>query len=143
MNEFSGGLGVDAAIISGIATVLAAGISLIVVKVRSMPSEKAKAAVRAESHSPHKLRNYSGPQNEFTELVMADNRDLRTQQIAFAKRLDDMDSKFSSLQAAMRRYLMKLAHAWGTDGGMPPPDQRDIDILADTLPRPTLRRPRR
>lgn len=90
---------------------------------------------------PSPLASFSGTQNEFTELVMKDNADLRTQlgELAIDVRgikndLADERAAANAYRSAMRRYLAKILAAWGIAPTMPLPDNDDFDLLSQTLP---------
>lgn len=90
---------------------------------------------------PSPLASFSGTQNEFTELVMKDNADLRSQLGGLAldvrgikTDLADERAAANAYRSAMRRYLAKILAAWGIAPTMPLPDGDDFDLLSQTLP---------
>lgn len=87
------------------------------------------------------LEQFNGTQNEFMALVVADNAALRAGQERQEARIKELGETVESIKehqetflGAVRRYLMKLAQAWGLDTPMPWPDEDDFHILEDTLP---------
>lgn len=81
------------------------------------------------------LENFNGTQNEFMALVIADNRNMRTDIAELRQTQSEYKAHQEHFLEAVRRYLMKLATAWGvTPGPMPWPDDNDFHILEDTLP---------
>lgn len=120
------------AVIGAIATITVAALSLYgVIRAAQRPS-RTKPPVEGDTGKA--LQEFNGTQNEFMALVIADNTDLRGQ----LQQVKDMVEKIQEHQnqfiGAVRRYLMKLAHAWPGPGYMPPPDDEDFHILEDTLP---------
>ena len=80
------------------------------------------------------LEQFNGTQNEFMALVVADNKDLRSQMVELKDAVNSIRTHQETFLGAVRRYLMKLAVAWGQTGPMPWPDENDFHILEDTLP---------
>lgn len=120
------------AIIGAMATVAVAALGLYgVIRQASKPS-KTKPPV-GEGTGPA-LEQFNGTQNEFMALVVADNKDLRSQMGELKSAVDSIKEHQETFLGAVRRYLMKLASAWGQPGPMPWPDDNDFHILEDTLP---------
>lgn len=97
---------------------------------------------------PSPLANFSGTQNEFMALVIADNQELRDQinglssRVRAAERtLEDALGHHSQFQVAVRRYLEQLASSWPGPATMPWPSEADLGLLEQTLPRFRPRRP--
>jgi hypothetical protein len=90
------------------------------------------------------LSQYSGEQNEFTTLVVADNAQLRETLARLEDKLDakidELTAKHERLRSAVRNYLALLADAWPGPGHMPRPSDRDFAELDPLLP---TRNPRR
>jgi len=87
------------------------------------------------------LEHFTGTQNEFMSLVIADNKALResmkSMEEKIAQAVDDVSSvkhHQETFLGAVRRYLMKLATAWSGPHPMPWPDDEDLLILEQTLP---------
>jgi hypothetical protein len=126
------------ALIGAIATIAVAALGLYgVIKSANKPS-KTKPP---EGNTEGKLETFSGTQNEFMALVVADNKSLRDGQTELARKVEQALDELAEVKkhsetflGAVRRYLMKLATAWGTTGPMPWPDDNDFHILEDTLP---------
>jgi hypothetical protein len=90
--------------------------------------------------NPSLLSAYSGEQNEFIRLVIADSKTLHA-------KVDKMEGIVEALKkdrqifiGAVARYITKLANAWGSGGKMPYPDTEDMSLLEETLPADWRRR---
>ena len=126
------------AIIGAVATITVAALGLYgVIKSAQKPS-KTKPP---EGNTEGKLETFSGTQNEFMALVVADNRNLRNEMGQLTSKVEAALGELAEVKrhsetflGAVRRYLMKLAVAWGQPGPMPWPDDNDFHILEDTLP---------
>lgn len=80
------------------------------------------------------LAEFNGTQNEFMAIVLADNGNLRKDMQEVKAEIRAIKEHQDTFLGAVRRYLMKLASAWGPDSPMPWPDDPDFHILEDTLP---------
>lgn len=91
---------------------------------------------------PSPLAKFSGTQNEFMALVIADNAAIRVE-LAGVKteveklrgELQEARSAHGAFERAVRRYLELLAGAWPGPESMPWPDSDDLAVLERTLPR--------
>jgi hypothetical protein len=97
---------------------------------------------------PSPLASFSGTQNEFMALVIADNTAIRTelglvkQDVArLSNELDAARSSHGAFERAVRRYLELLASAWIGPDPMPWPESDDLAVLDRALPRQGRRRP--
>jgi hypothetical protein len=118
------------ATITAVATVIAA----IIASRRSNARPKSSAPLEP-------LSTFSGTQNEFTALVIADNKQLREDQAALEKRVGSIETTIAderkaanAYRAAMRRYLQKILDGWRSPEPMPLPDDADMELLSQTLP---------
>lgn len=119
------------ALIGAMATVMVAALGLYgVIKSASKPS-KTKPP---EGNTGPALEQFNGTQNEFMTLVVADNKDLRTQMSELKTSVESIKQHNETFFGAVRRYILKLATAWGQPGPMPWPDDNDFHILEDILP---------
>lgn len=126
------------ALIGALATVIVAALGLYGV-IRS--AKKPSATKPPEGNTGPALEQFNGTQNEFMALVVADNRILREGQEAQKAEMAILKESVESIKlhnetffGAVRRYILKLATAWGEPGPMPWPDDNDFHILEDTLP---------
>lgn len=129
----------SAVIIAASITAVGAIVASVIAFVRTRRTPKVKPARPDVSPSP--LAEFSGTQNEFTQLVMKDNADLRTQLGALAADVAEIKATqaderkaANSYRGAMRRYLQKIQNAWRGPAPMPLPDDADFDLLSQTLP---------
>lgn len=118
------------AIIASIATLGVAGLGLMGVIHSSRKPSKDKPPTGAEQP----LAQFNGTQNEFMALVIKDNSDLRAKVLVIEEKIGEIQTHNETFLGAVRRYLMKLATAWGVSGPMPWPDENDFHILEETLP---------
>jgi hypothetical protein len=126
------------AVIAAIATISVAALGLYgVIKSAQKPSRTKPP----EGNTAGALESFSGTQNEFMALVVADNKSLRDGQTELTRKVEQALDELAEVKrhsetflGAVRRYLMKLATAWGQPGPMPWPDDNDFHILEDTLP---------
>ncbi len=119
------------ALIGAMATVLVAALGLYGV-IRS--AQKPSRTKPPTSTGPQTLQAFSGTQNEFMALVIADNKTMRDELHEVRGSVEDIKDHQESFVAAVRRYLTKLATAWGHESTMPFPDENDFHLLEDTLP---------
>lgn len=120
------------ALIGGVATIVVAALGLYgVIRQANKPS-RTKPPVGETA--PNALEQFNGTQNEFMALVIADNRTMREELGGLRTTVDSIKTHQETFLGAVRRYLMKLATAWGHDSPMPWPDDNDFHILEDTLP---------
>lgn len=126
------------ALIGAFATIIVAALGLYGV-IRS--AKKPSVTKPPEGNTGPALEQFNGTQNEFMALVVADNRILREGQEAQKAEMAILKENVESIKihnetffGAVRRYILKLAVAWGTPGPMPWPDDNDFHILEDTLP---------
>jgi hypothetical protein len=99
--------------------------------------------------APSPLAAFSGTQNEFMALVIADNEairsevaGLRSEVAGLRQDLEEARSSHGAFERAVRRYLELLATAWVGPEPMPWPANDDLGILERTLPRRSRRTPR-
>jgi hypothetical protein len=126
------------AVIGALATVAVAALGLYgVIKSAQKPSRTKPP----EGNTSGALENFNGTQNEFMALVVSDNKSLRDGQTELTRKVEQALEELAEVKrhsetflGAVRRYLMKLATAWGNPGPMPWPDDNDFHILEDTLP---------
>lgn len=119
------------AVVAGLATIIVAGLSLLGIMYQARKPSKTKPPVGETGPA---LETFNGTQNEFMALVVADNKDLRQQMGELKTIVTEVKEHQENFLGAVRRYLMKLASAWGQPGPMPWPDDNDFHILEDTLP---------
>ena len=117
------------AVIATLGTIAVAGLGLWGVILSSRKPSKDKPPT-----SSNGLEGFNGTQNEFMALVIADNKDLRTQMGDLRGTVNDIKDHQENFLGAVRRYLMKLATAWRGPEPMPWPDDADFHILEETLP---------
>lgn len=100
---------------------------------RRIPDDEADETRPVVPATP--LSTFSGTQNEFMELVVRDNAELRARvdRIDKAQRADA--ARHSEFRLAVRRYLTRLATDWPGPEAMPWPDDDDLGLLEYTLPR--------
>lgn len=129
------------AIIAVIGTLGVAGLAFMGVVYQSRKPSKTKLPVGDTTTA---LERFDGNQNEFMTLVIADNRSLRNdindlndKFDKISEELEDVRRNSETFVTAVRRYLYKLASAWGQGGPMPWPDDNDFHILEDALPNRT------
>jgi hypothetical protein len=132
-----GDVEVTKAVIGALATVIVAALGLYgVIKSAQKPSRTKPPTGETGSA----LEGFSGTQNEFMALVIADNKDLRDQLGEVKASVDSIKDHQETFLGAVRRYLMKLATAWQGMEPMPWPDEEDFHILEDTLPQKRVNR---
>lgn len=120
------------AMLAALATLGVAGLGLVGVVISSKKTSKDKPPVTTDGH---RLDHFNGTQNEFMALVIADNKSQREKLEKLESTVESIKLHQDTFLGAVRRYLMKLAEAWGTvEGPMPWPDETDFHILEDTLP---------
>ena len=120
------------AIIGAAATVIVAAIGLLGV-IRSAAKPSTTKPPQGTT-GPQTLQTFSGTQNEFMALVIADNKTMRDELHALRSSVDEIKEHQETFVAAVRRYLTKLAMAWGYEPHMPWPDETDFHLLEPTLP---------
>jgi len=124
--------------IAAIATICVAALGLYgVIK----QSQKPSSTKPPTGDTGKALEGFNGTQNEFMALVVADNKSMREEMGSLKasvnralEELEEVKKHSETFLGAVRRYLMKLASAWGETGPMPWPDDNDFHILEDTLP---------
>lgn len=119
------------AVIGAVATITVAALGLYGV-IRS--ARKPSNTKPPEGKTGPALETFNGTQNEFMALVVADNKDLRQQMVDLKSSVESIKQHNETFFGAVRRYILKLATAWGQPGPMPWPDDNDFHILEDTLP---------
>ena len=120
------------AIIGAAATVAVAALGLYgVIHSASKPS---KTKPPTGNTGPQALQTFSGTQNEFMALVITDNKTMREEIHGLRGSVEEIKEHQETFVAAVRRYLTKLASAWGHEAAMPWPDENDFHLLEDTLP---------
>ena len=120
------------AVLAALATIAVAALSLFGVVLSARRPSKTKVPVGGDTG--HKLDSFNGTQNEFMALVIADNKTQREELHELKQTVESIKQHQDSFLGAVRRYLVKLAHAWGTASTMPFPDDNDFRILEETLP---------
>lgn len=120
------------AVLAALATLGVAALGLFGVILSSRKPSKDKPPLGGDPG--HALNTFNGTQNEFMALVIADNRTQREELAELKQTVDSIKQHQDSFLGAVRRYLMKLATAWGLEGPMPWPDDTDYHILEETLP---------
>lgn len=126
------------ALIGGLATILVAALGLYgVIRQASKPSRTKPPTTTG----PQTLQTFSGTQNEFMALVIADNKTLRENQEGQNRVMEELKETVGEIKehqdkfvAAVQRYLIRLAAAWGHESTMPWPEEDDFHLLEDTLP---------
>lgn len=100
------------------------------------------ATVDEPKAPPSPLANFSGTQNEFMALVIADNAAIRAELAGvrvevegLRGELQEARSIHGAFERAVRRYLELLAGVWPGPDPMPWPDSDDLAVLERTLPR--------
>ena len=120
------------AIIGALATVTVAAFALYGVIRQSRKPDTSKTPVTGNTGEA--LDTFSGTQNEFMALVIADNKSLRTDLATLTTSVQEIKTHQETFVTAVRRYLIKLAASWGREATMPWPDDLDFHILEETLP---------
>lgn len=122
------------AVIAALATLGVAILGVVGVVISSRKPSKDKPP--AIDNAGHKLDQFNGTQNEFMALVISDNKTQREELAELRLAVESIKKHQDTFLGAVRRYLIKLAHAWGTtDEPMPWPDDPDFQILEETLPK--------
>ena len=105
-------------------------------------ARKSPPAVDEPKVAPSPLANFSGTQNEFMALVIADNAAIRselatvrTEVEGLRTELQQARSVHGAFERAVRRYLELLAGVWPGPEPMPWPESDDLAVLERTLPR--------
>lgn len=98
--------------------------------------------------APSPLASFSGTQNEFMALVIADNAAIRSDVATLQAKVRSLESdlatardQHSTFERAVRRYLELLAREWPGPSPMPWPDAGDLGTLERVLPRWGRRHP--
>ena len=134
--------GLTTAIVITLGSVLVAAITVTGAVLQSRAKvSRASEAGDTPAVTPSPLANFSGTQNEFMALVIADNADLREKIGAIEITVDNMRTEHNQFKRAVRTYLEDLAAAWPGPAKMPWPNEADLRILEHTLPRFTRGRP--
>lgn len=121
-------------VIGSIAVAVVTGAFLVATRRRGISeSEKNEQSKPVVPATP--LSKFSGTQNEFMELVIRDNAELRSRVDSVERAQQAEAARHADFRRAVRRYLTRLASDWPGPDAMPWPDEADITILEDTLPR--------
>lgn len=105
-------------------------------------ARKSPPVVDEPKAPPSPLANFSGTQNEFMALVIADNAAIRAELAGvrvevegLRTELQEARSLHGAFERAVRRYLELLASQWPGPDPMPWPESDDLAVLERTLPR--------
>ncbi|MBY0397390.1 MAG: hypothetical protein K2X91_13125, partial [Thermoleophilia bacterium] len=128
--------------VPAVLTLVGVAITALFAFLASRARKNPPAIVDEPKVAPSPLANFSGTQNEFMALVIADNAAIRSE-LGDVKReveslrteLQEARSIHGAFERAVRRYLELLAGVWPGPDPMPWPDSDDIAVLERTLPR--------
>lgn len=125
---------VQIAAITGAVTVVVSLLGILGAKRYTHPKTPKHDPDEVRPKSQTQLAAYTGEQNEFISLVIADSKALHAKYDRLDDALTEMRRERTQLIGAFARYINKLASAWGSGGKMPYPDTEDHALLEETLP---------
>lgn len=133
---------VQIAAITGFFALLGIIAAAVVARISSHPKTPVVDPDEKHSGKESLLSQYTGEQNEFMHLVIADSKAVHERLANFEGIVDQLRKERTHLIGAFTRYITKLVGAWGSGGKMPYPDGEDFKILEETLPVDWRRRTR-
>lgn len=133
---------VQVAEITGAVALLVAVIGSIGAKRFTHPKTPKQDPDQFRNKNQSLLSTYSGEQNEFIRMVIADSKDMHDKLDKLDDVVEQMRRDRTQFIGAVGRYINKLVAAWGSGGKMPYPDNEDMALLEETLPADWRRRNR-
>lgn len=137
MNELDPNIVVPAAL-----TLLGVSVTDLFAFLASRARKTPPAPVDEPKVPPSPLASFSGTQNEFMALVIADNAAIRAELAGvrvevegLRTELQEARSLHGAFERAVRRYLELLASVWAGPEPMPWPESDDLAVLDRALPR--------
>lgn len=123
-------------------TLLGVSITALFAFLASRARKSPPALAEEPKVAPSPLASFSGTQNEFMALVIADNAAIRSELATVRLEVEGLRGELQeartihgAFERAVRRYLELLAGIWPGPDPMPWPESDDLAVLERTLPR--------
>lgn len=102
---------------------------------------KAKRRAEVETEEREAVEAFNNDPGQWVKDVLQSNKDyaeevrgLRKEVSALRKAHEERDKRERSFLAAIARWIVDIARAWGVEQEMPYPREEDREVLAEVIP---------